>query len=567
MASNTYSVVLGTQYYLDLTINETNNVSSNTSTITWVASMRLTNSGNYYNYNGGNSLYVALGGNVLINTSNVHAINISGPVSHTLASGTWTYSHNADGTGAFSVVCTFRQTQSSKYNSTISTTHTCTTIPRASTFTASSTTLGGTMTITINRPSSNFTHKVTATCGSSTTVLATNATTSASWQTSVSWASLSTSSGTVTGTITVETFNGSTKIGTTTGSVAMTIPASIKPSVTSMTYAEGDTTAVPADPFDGLFIQTKSKLAVTAVASTADDYGATISAASVSVGGTSYSANVARSGTTYTITALTGTLPTAGNVAVTVTVTDTRGRTASQSVTVTVTAYSAPTISSMAAVRCSSNGTPDEAGIYAKVTASAGYSSISGLNTYSARISYSGGSSGSATISDTAISHIFSDISGDYAYTFTLRVSDFWTTVSATATVAMSFKTLDFKAGGKGIGVGKTSTKDGLDIDMDVWVHDMPVELIPRFVLKTVSLDVPATSGATVRALTAAQIESSMPSTCSTFIGAIPNYTSYGDQAIISFARYNNGGDLYAEIYNKYSTQLSFTIGYYLIYI
>lgn len=84
MASQTYSALLGSAYYLDVVLTETNNVDSNTSTIDYAIYFRMTQSGNYYSYNNGNSLYFALGGNVLINTGNVHSINISGAVSHLL---------------------------------------------------------------------------------------------------------------------------------------------------------------------------------------------------------------------------------------------------------------------------------------------------------------------------------------------------------------------------------------------------------------------------------------------------------------------------------------------------
>lgn len=473
MASQTYSALLGSAYYLDVVLTETNNVDSNTSTIDYAIYFRMTQSGNYYSYNNGNSLYFALGGNVLINTGNVHSINISGAVSHLLASGSWTYSHNSDGTGAFAVVCTFKQTQNTTYNTTISVTHTCTTIPRASTFTTSGSTLGSAVSITITRASSSFTHKVTYTCGSVTGSISTNATTSASWTPAVSLAAQETTATSVSATIWVDTYSGSTKIGSASKTISLAMPASIKPTISNLTYAEGNTADVPAATFSGMYIQSKSKLAVTVTASTSSDQGATIKSASITIDGSTYSGTISHSGTTWTITATTGALKSSGSVTLSATVTDSRGRTATSSKTVTVTAYSAPAINSFTAVRSGSTGTEDESGVYAAVDGSTSYTTLSNKNTYTCTLKYgpSGGTMTTVSISGTTISTVLSGINTDLAYVLTLTVSDRWTTVTATATVPMAFQTMDFLPGGHGVAFGKTAEKEGMEVDMSFFAN------------------------------------------------------------------------------------------------
>lgn len=154
----------------------------------------------------------------------------------TIATGTVTVPHNADGTktiaaGAITASNT-TQTGNVVPNMSLSSGSALvlTTIPRASTITtaAASNLMGTVRTITISRASSSFTHTLTYSFGSASgTITTKTSSTSVSWTVPKSFAAEVTS-GSVqrTGTITCETFNGNTPVGTSTASFTAVIPPS-----------------------------------------------------------------------------------------------------------------------------------------------------------------------------------------------------------------------------------------------------------------------------------------------------------------------------------------------------
>ena len=154
----------------------------------------------------------------------------------TIATGTVTVPHNPDGTktiaaGAITASNT-TQTGNVVPNMSLSSGSALvlTTIPRASTITttAASNLMGTVRTITINRASSSFTHTLTYSFGSASGEITTKtSSTSVSWPVPKSLAA-QVASGSVqrTGTITCETFNGNTSVGTSTASFTAVIPPS-----------------------------------------------------------------------------------------------------------------------------------------------------------------------------------------------------------------------------------------------------------------------------------------------------------------------------------------------------
>ena len=162
-----------------------------------------------------------------------------------VASGSLTIAHNSDGTKSFNLSC-----EAGVYTYAVSVsasgTHTLNTIPRASSVTATSVNMGSATTITISRASSSFTHTLTYAFGNSTGTITTKTTsTSVSWTPALTLANQipSTTSGTCT--ITCDTYNGSSKIGTKTCTLTLTVPSSVKPTISSLTAARVDG-SVPA---------------------------------------------------------------------------------------------------------------------------------------------------------------------------------------------------------------------------------------------------------------------------------------------------------------------------------
>lgn len=126
-------------------------VEKNTSTISWTLSG-----------SGSASGYVKSGGfKAVINGVTVYSVSTDNRIElrngTTVASGNATIAHNADGTKSFSLSCE-AGIYTYAISATASGTHTLTTIPRASTISASNVDMGSATTITITRASSSFTH-------------------------------------------------------------------------------------------------------------------------------------------------------------------------------------------------------------------------------------------------------------------------------------------------------------------------------------------------------------------------------------------------------------------------
>ena len=293
-----------------------------------------------------------------------------------LGSKSITVNHNADGTGSVTLTaewdCGFASNYTPRHLS-LSKTVTLTTIPRASSASATGNTLGEAVEITISRASSSFTHKLYYTCGSiSNQLIADDVGTSYSWTPAVTLAKQAPNAATVAVTLTVKTYNGSTYIGSKNLQLSLSIPSSIIP---TLSVAISDPTG--ANGTYGGYVQLRSKIQVKITASGAQ--GSTIKSYSIKVG-TIYSRN-ASSGTT-------GYLPNSGTLKITCTVTDSRGRTASKTQNVTVLAYSKPTIKSISVARCNQNGTANRSGYYGKVTFSASITPLSNINTAAYAVQY-----------------------------------------------------------------------------------------------------------------------------------------------------------------------------------
>ena len=293
-----------------------------------------------------------------------------------LGSKSITVSHNADGTGSVTLSAEWDCGWDSAYTPrhlALSETVTLTTIPRASSVSASGDTLGQAVAITISRASSSFTHRLYYSCGSiSWAVIASDVDTSYRWTPPVSLAAQAPNASAVVLSVIVETYNGSTYIGASSVQITLAVPSSVVP---TLSVATSDPTKVSATY--GGYVQLRSKLKVDLTASGAQ--GSTIKSYSIKLGDI------------YAVAAASGTtdyLPTSGALTLTCTVTDSRGRTATKTQTITVLAYSKPTISDIAAARCNQDGTANRMGDYGKVTFSGAITALSNKNTAAYAVQY-----------------------------------------------------------------------------------------------------------------------------------------------------------------------------------
>lgn len=287
-------------------------------------------------------------------------------------------------------------------------------------------TLGTAQTITITRYSSSYTHTLTYKYGSATgTIVTKTSSTTPSWTPATSLASQFPSATSGTCTITCETFNGDTSIGTTTTTCTLSIPSSIKATISSVSLSE--TVSGIASQFGG-FVQNKSKAKVTVNTSTANAGGATVKSYSITINGQTLTSN----------NATTSLLTTSGSNSYTARITDTRGRTSESTGTFTVLAYNAPSVSETAQRNSTTTTTIN-------VSYSWTISAVNNNNTKTIRIKYrTFGSSSAATTATTITpsaysgsgSYAITGLDADTAYDVWVEVTDYFGTVSATSTVA-----------------------------------------------------------------------------------------------------------------------------------
>ena len=462
-------------------------VENNQSTLSW----SITGAGSASGWVMTGGFKAVINGTTVYSTSTDTRIQLYNGTS--VASGTTKITHNADGTKSFSLsieagVYTYA------VSVTASGTHTLDTIPRASTVSATNTNLNSASTITITRASSSFTHTLTYSFGSTTgTIVSKTTSTSVSWTPALTLANQIPNAVSGTCTITCDTYNGSTKIGSKTCTLTLTVPASVKPTMTSVTATrvDGDVPAAWA-----IYVQNKSKATVT-INGAAGAYGSTISSYSISGGGYSSTAS------SFT----TGLLAASGTITFTAKVTDSRGRVSdAKTVSISVVAYSAPSFSSYISQRATSAGVINDDGTYIRGLISFSYATCSSKNTITCATYYKKSSATSWTnanksfSSGTAFTFGGGAISTESSYDVKYTITDAFTTITIIDMVSTASVLMDFKAGGKGIAIGKVSEKDKTLEIADSWGLEVHGKKLIDYIypIGSIYLSVNSTSPATL---------------------------------------------------------------------
>lgn len=381
--------------------------------------------------------------------------------SQTLYTKTVNVTHNADGTKKLSCSCYVR-TGTSSGNVSASASKTLTTIPRASSLTVPSFTIGSANTITVSRVSSSFTHTITVKFASYSSTIVTKGTAlSYSFTPSIDWCKGIPNNASGTATFTISTYNGSTLIGSKSYSSTFTVPSSIIPTVTIDSISDGGDGTF--DKF-GFFIKSKSKAKFTITASSS--YGATIKSYATKFN------NETLSGATPISSIING----SGTLTATVTVTDSRGRTKTVTENIEVHDYNAPTMGNITCDRSDSSGNIIDEGENLRIYLKYNITPLNNLNDNFYKIEYkksndpdtsyqsimtgSGYEVDSVLISDALFS-------ADYAYTIKVTVGDYFTSISREVDIPTAFTLYDCNISGKGISFGRVSNQDGFIVDMD----------------------------------------------------------------------------------------------------
>ena len=218
-----------------------------------------------------------------------------------------------------------------------------------------------------------------------------------------SWLSALPNSTSATATATLYTYNDGTLVGSTSKSFTVSVPSTVKPSISAFT-------AVPHSANDtvedwGVAVQGYSYLTLDVTATA----GAGASIANIAFTGHGITqSSTATTGNTAVVTST-------GTLTYNVTVTDSRGRTENTTVNITVYEYANPTINSLESVRCYSNGTPsDTEGDYIKSFPIFVFSSVNGNNSLSVKkLEYREHGAGSwTTATSSAVSGAWSAVFG-----------------------------------------------------------------------------------------------------------------------------------------------------------
>lgn len=149
--------------------------------------------------------------------------------------------HNGDGTKIVGIQISVGLNSGGYGTATVNLSIPLPTIARASTVNDMTGTLGSAMTINISRKNSAFKHTVKYNFGSLSGTIATNVDTSVSWTPPLNLATAMPNKTSDWGNITVETYSGSSKIGSATCRLTLNVPDSVKPTLGSITLTDSNT--------------------------------------------------------------------------------------------------------------------------------------------------------------------------------------------------------------------------------------------------------------------------------------------------------------------------------------
>lgn len=276
-------------------------------------------------------------------------VNISQNSSQLILAKEYVVGHNSDGTKTVSVSVNVAINVGGYGSATVNLSIPLPTIPRASDVSAATGTIGSAMTINISRKNSAFTHTVKYSFGSKSGTIASGVGTSTTWTPPSDLATVLPNSTSGNGTITVETYSGSTKIGSKSANLSLNVPDSYKPSLSGITLDDANTSVKMVLNTSNTFLQILSNIKVS-FNGASGSYGSSISNYRAEVVGKNQNTNL--NGGTL------GIMNFNGEVTVRATVTDSRGRTSNAvDVKATVLSYFTPQLSFTAERTGSSSST------------------------------------------------------------------------------------------------------------------------------------------------------------------------------------------------------------------
>ena len=276
--------------------------------------------------------------------------NITDYKDRTFASAVLKIAHTPDGSKSFTISGFSGWIYDSGTTYASSQTFTLPTIPRASSVSCSTANIGSNATITINRASTSFTHTLTYSFGSLSGTIATKtSSTNISWTIPTTFYGQIPNSKSGTGTITCDTYSGSTLIGSKSTSFTATVSESASKPTLSPTVSDSNSTTTALTGNSSKFIKYYSNASVATGAQARNS--ATLKSQKITCGAKS-------------ITSASGTINAVESGSFTFSATDSRGYTTTQTLNKTLIEYikltcslnaGAPTTAGVATLKISGN--------------------------------------------------------------------------------------------------------------------------------------------------------------------------------------------------------------------
>lgn len=390
-----------------------------------------------------------------------YTFSYTSPAWYALGERTEEIGHNNDGTKTVTlsgVWCSAISGGWAPYSLSVSGEVTLPTIPRATTPGIGGVTMGETAHISLPRASSGFTHTLRYVFGGAAETIASGVTTGYDWLVPESLAAQIPDAASGKGTLTCETYSGSTLIGTKSVTFTASVPGSMKPAVLSgwaaVTYDNSGTAAENM----AAWVQgySKAKAAFDASKVTCRQ-GAGVSKFSITYLGKTTEGNPCR----------TETISTTG-ATVRCTVTDSRGLTAWEDFNIALLEYAPPALVGADLFRSDGEGTAADGGAHIAGVARVRYSELGGLNSVTLKgywKSVGGGYGAGETLTVGTVGLVTGDveISPDRSYVALLVLTD---SLGNTARYEENIPTekvaFHLKEGGKGAAFGKAAETEGV---------------------------------------------------------------------------------------------------------
>ncbi len=443
--------------YLRLDCTQTIDIAANKSQIAWT----LSSIGGIEVYYATGPTTVSIGGTVVYYSGRMAWNSYKFPAAKGSVSGTVDIYHDNDGTKTIDV-----SLSTAIYYSAVQTVRnswdlddiprasqpSCITYPQTTEHVG---TLGGSFHIHMNSADGSFRHAIYYWRHDKWNLIATEVENNYLWTMPVDFANDVPNSMEYVGTIAVDTYSGSTFIGTKTVNFKANVPAY---------YPTGKITVSGNNLYQGEYVEGKSKATVAIAA--ASSYGATIKSITSTV-----------DDKTYTNYPFVTSVFSKGTKSVKSVIVDSRGRSATVwSTEFNVIEYSQPWITSFTVERQADGST-----VIAKLQG--GVSPINNKNTKSFEVTLNGITqsvpANGYTVDGTTT---FTNVSTDDSFDVTAKISDHYTSASKNATLPTIAVTLDFHHSGKGIGMGKVAEEEDL-LDL-AWNLKIKGNLVADFVVE-----------------------------------------------------------------------------------